>query len=169
MGRRMLIGPAVGLLVIGGLGLALRLYMSREAEDRLYPDEAVVISALKPPLPGNAALACPPDYCAVAEAIPNPVFAVHSEQLLDNWIDVISKEPRVVMVASDLEQRRFSVIQHSALLRFPDIVTVEFIPLEGDRSSLAVYSRARYGRSDFGVNRKRVLRWLDRLQAAVGQ
>ncbi len=169
MGRRMLIGPVVGLLFIAGTGLALRTYMGRADEDRLYPGEAVAISELRSPLRGNAALACPAGYCAATEAIESPVFAVRWEQLLERWGDVIAKEPRVVAVDSDLEQRRFSVIQHSALFRFPDIVTVEFVALEGGRSSLAVYSRARYGRGDLGVNRKRVLRWLSRLQALAGQ
>ena len=49
-----------------------------------------------------------------------------------------------------------------------DPVTVEFVALAPDRSSLALYSRARYGRSDFGVNRGRVLRWLSRLQQIAG-
>ena len=169
MGRRMLVGPVVGVMFIAGMGLALRLYMGRPDEDRLRPDEAVVIAELRSPLPGNAALACPPDYCAAAEAIPSPIFAVRWEQLFEYWVDALAEEPRVAAAASDPEQRRFSIIQHSALFRFPDIVTVEFVPLEGDRSSLAVYSRARYGRGDFGVNRKRVLDWLGKLQRIAGQ
>jgi uncharacterized protein (DUF1499 family) len=37
---------------------------------------------------------------------------------------------------------------------------VEFVPLGPDRSSLALYSRSRYGEYDFAKNRKRVERWL---------
>jgi uncharacterized protein (DUF1499 family) len=50
------------------------------------------------------------------------------------------------------------------VLRFPDVITVEFVPLGDDRSSLAVDSRSRYGRGDFGVNRGRVSKWLRLLQ-----
>lgn len=169
LGRRMLIGPIVGTMLVAGAGFSLRLYMSRPDEDRLHPGEAVAIAALRPPLPGNAALACPPDYCAVPDAIASPVFAVAWQQLLARWVDMIAREPRIVAVGSDMEHRRFTVIQHSALFHFPDIVTVEFVELGDGRSSPAVYSRSRYGRGDFGVNRQRVLRWLAQLERAANQ
>jgi uncharacterized protein (DUF1499 family) len=168
MPRRMLIGPAVGMLSIVASVLALRLYMTRPAEDRLYPEEQVTVAALKSPLPGNSALACPPDYCAAA-SIPSPVFAVGWEQLLADWAKIVGREPRIVAVGSEPEQRRYSVIQHSAVFGFPDIITFEFVPLGPDRSSIAVYSRARYGRGDFGANRRRVSRWLGQLQAVAAQ
>jgi uncharacterized protein (DUF1499 family) len=69
-----------------------------------------------------------------------------------------------VRVTDAKTQNRLILIQHSVLLRFPDVITVEFVALDADRSSLAIYSRARYGRGDFGVNRKRVQRWLSRLE-----
>jgi uncharacterized protein (DUF1499 family) len=37
-----------------------------------------------------------------------------------------------------------------------------------DRSSLAIYSRSRYGRGDFGTNRRRVERWLSQLAQIAG-
>ena len=61
-------------------------------------------------------------------------------------------------------QHRLVVIQHTPLLRFPDIIAVEFVALAADRSSVAVYSRARYGKGDFGTNRKRVLTWLSEVE-----
>lgn len=165
----MLIGPVVGMMVIAGAGLTLRYYMGNPTEDRLYPGEAIAIAELRSPLRGNAALACPPDYCAAAEAIPSPVFDMRWEQLFQGWVDMIAREPRVAAVESDMDQRRFTVIQHSALFHFPDIVTVEFVTVGEARSSLAIYSRARYGRGDFGVNRRRVLRWLRELRQAAAQ
>ena len=77
---------------------------------------------------------------------------------------MIAAEPRLVQIAAQPEQRRLVYIQRSAVLRFPDIVTVEFVALAPEQSSVALYSRARYGRYDFGINRGRVLRWLSRLQ-----
>ncbi len=165
----MLIGPVVGSFVIAASVLGLRLYMTRPAEDQLLADERVAIATLQSPLPGNAALACPPDYCAVAEATPSPVFAVGWEKLREHWAGIIGHVPRVVAIASDPAQRRYSVIQHSLVFGFPDIVTFEFVPLGPDRSSIAIYSRARYGRSDFGVNRRRVLTWLGQLRAIAPQ
>jgi uncharacterized protein (DUF1499 family) len=43
-------------------------------------------------------------------------------------------------------------------------VTVEFIPLGPDQSSLAIYSRSRYGHYDFGHNRNRAETWLADLE-----
>jgi uncharacterized protein (DUF1499 family) len=169
MSRRMLIGPVVGSLAIAASVLALRLYMTRPAEDQLLADERVAIATLQSPLPGNAALACPTGYCAAAEAIPSPAFVVSWEKLREDWAEIIGQTPRAIAVASDPEQRRYSVVQHSLVFGFPDIVTFEFVPLGPDRSSIAVYSRARYGRSDFGVNRRRVLTWLGQLQAIAPQ
>jgi uncharacterized protein (DUF1499 family) len=55
-------------------------------------------------------------------------------------------------------------IQYSSLFRIPDIVTVELKPLGPRRSSIALYSRSRYGEYDFAKNRKRVEKWLFLLQ-----
>jgi Protein of unknown function (DUF1499) len=152
------------LLVIGLtvllLGLALRIYMGSGAEDRLKPEEAVGISELRSPLPKNAFLACPPGYCAAAEAITSPVFDMAWDRLREYWMEMISGEKRIVRALADPGSRRYVYIQHSPVFRFPDIITVEFVPLGPDRSSLALYSRSRYGEYDFAKNRNRVERWL---------
>ena len=51
-------------------------------------------------------------------------------------------------------------------MRYPDSITVRFLPLEEGRSTLAIYSRSHYGRSDFGVNKERVDGWLASLLGA---
>jgi hypothetical protein len=156
---------AVTLVVTGG-AVALRLYMGRAAEDELRPDERIVISELRDPIPSNAFLACPPGYCA-ATAASSPVFALPVERLSELWIEMIARKPHVVTVFNETAQHRLVVIQHTPLLRFPDIIAVEFVALAADRSSVAVYSRARYGKGDFGINRKRVLTWLSEVEPSV--
>lgn len=153
----------VAILVVVGLGLAVRIYMSQPGEDRLRPDERVVIRALRDPVPSNAFLVCPPDHCA-ATAAPSPEFPMPADDLARKWVEMLGAQPNVVIVETLTGEHRMVVIQHTPVLRFPDIVTVEFVPLGPDKSSLAVYSRSRYGGGDFGTNRKRVLAWLDRLQ-----
>src|ERR1700730_3126548 len=95
----------MALLVIGLtvllLGLALRIYMGSGAEDRLEPGEAVGISELRSPLPKNAFLACPPGYCAAAEAITSPVFDMAWDRLREYWMEMISGEKRIVRVLAD--------------------------------------------------------------------
>ena len=80
---------------------------------------------------------------------------------------------RLTAIVADPDGRRFVYIQHSPTFRFPDIITVEFVPLGPYRSSIAIYSRSRYGHYDFGKNRKRVGKWLALLekvaQPAIGR
>ena len=66
-----------------------------------------------------------------------------------------------------MRRHRSVYVVHTAVLGFPDIVTVEFVALGSDRSSIALYSRSRYGRSDFGKNRRRVEHWLSQLPQSV--
>ena len=167
--RQTMIGLSAFFLILAVLGVGVRLYMSRGAENQLRPGEDITIAALRGPLAQNAALACPSGYCIADGAVPSPVFPIPVDRLANYWAAVIADEPRIVQVASDPSRHRSVLIQRSAGFRFPDVITVEFVALSSERSSVALYSRARYGRSDFGVNRKRVLRWLARLQELAGR
>lgn len=166
--RPMISGLAVMFVILAAAGVGVRFYMGRSAEDRLRPDEDIAISALRGPLARNAALTCPAGYCALADAMPSPVFAIPIDRLAEDWANMMAEEPRVMQIAAEPDRRRLVWIQRSALFRFPDVITVEFVALAPERSSVALYSRSRYGRSDFGVNRERVLRWLWRLQQIAG-
>jgi Protein of unknown function (DUF1499) len=152
-----LVATVSGLAVSG---LAVRIYMGREAEDRLASSEAVSLAELRSPLRQPRFLACPPHYCPADEAVASPVFDLPWNRLHDYWIEVISPEKRMVSVAADAGSRRYVYVQHSPTFRFRDVVTVEFVQLGPDRSSIAIYSQSRYGQFDFGKNRKRVERWL---------
>ena len=160
----MAFGIIIAILVVAALGLGLRLYMGRAAEDRLRPGEDVAIADLRGPLPQNGFLACPAGYCRIEPGMVSPVFAIDADRLRQLWTEMLRSEGGIVTLVIQPERRRLVLVQHSALLRFPDVITVEFVALEPDRSSLALYSRARYGHLDFGVNRRRVETWLARLQ-----
>jgi uncharacterized protein (DUF1499 family) len=125
--------------------------------------EQADIAQLRSPLPQPAFLACPPGYCRVGEARASPIFAMSWADLREAWRWMIAAEPRVIQVAEDAQHHRSAYVAHTTVLGFPDIVTVEFVALGSDRSGIALYSRSRYGRYDFGKNRKRVERWLSLL------
>lgn len=158
-----------GLLGAGLAAIALfavvRIFMTRPAQDHLAPQERVDIAALRPPQPQPSFLACPPGYCTARPAVTTPIFALPWQRLRDVWAGMIAVEPRVVRVVS--QGRRLVYIQHSPAFGFPDIITVEFVALGPDRSGIALYSRSRYGRNDFGKNRERVKRWLGLLENAA--
>lgn len=77
------------------------------------------------------------------------------------WLQAIKPEPRWVLLHADNVQLEY--VQRSWLFRFPDYISVQLIEMGKERSSLALLSRSKYGHYDFGVNRKRVKRLLERL------
>jgi uncharacterized protein (DUF1499 family) len=97
----------------------------------------------------------------------SPIFAMDVERLRGYWSELIAVQPRVALVAWDMQRQRATYIERSVVFRFPDIVTVEFLALGEGKSSLAIDSRSRYGRGDMGVNRRRVVAWLTTLKTMM--
>ena len=92
------------------------------------------------------------------------VFAADPATVVVAFGAVAAATPRVVRLAGDAASGHVTYVARSALWRFPDYVSVKAVPVaEGTR--LAIWSRARFGQSDLGVNRARVEDWLARLAA----
>ena len=153
------------ILAIGAL--SLRIYLGREAESHLARDEIIDFAARDSGGRANVFAACPPGYCTPPSDVETPIFAMDWERLRDYWLELIAVKPRVGLVAWDAQRWRATYIERSAVFRFPDIVTVEFVTLDAGRSSLAIDSRSRYGRGDMGVNRRRVVDWLATLRTMM--
>ena len=77
---------------------------------------------------------------------------------------VFAGEPRTYVAAEFPDQLQVHYVVRSALMNFPDLVTVQVNAAGADRSTLVIWSRSVYGRSDFGVNRDRTKAWLAALQ-----
>ena len=114
----------------------------------------------------NQHLVCPRDFCAAKPHAESPLFEQPVQSLKQKWFDLMERQPRTELVHSDPEHERYTFRVKTAVIHFPDDVTVQFIPLEGERSTLAIYSRSHYGRSDLGVNRRRIESWLRELARA---
>jgi uncharacterized protein (DUF1499 family) len=114
----------------------------------------------------NQYLVCPPDYCSAVPQAFSPVFGMPVEQLHARWQKILDARPRVRLLDESPDGLQFDYVQRSARFRFPDIITVRFIPVPPEHSTLAVYSRSVYGRSDLGVNHARVEAWLTDLRKA---
>lgn len=111
----------------------------------------------------NQFLVCPLDVCAETPDMVAPVYEMSAGDLRDKWLAMLAEQPRVAELSADEENLHYDFRQHSELMRFPDTITVRFIPLGPAQSTLAIYSRSHYGRSDLGVNEKRITDWLDAL------
>lgn len=128
------------------------------------PDFATLRLAATP----NQYLMLPPGYRAQATPqAESPVFDVPVDRLEQVALEVIRTRPRTIQVASDQEHRSYAFVQRTPLLRFPDTVTVRFVDEGGGRSSMAIYSRSKIGKSDLGANRKRVERWLEAIKGRL--
>jgi len=147
--------------------------MATDVRDRLFPVKelpAIDFAALRRARTPNQYLVAPPDLCRAA--VPDataPTFALPAAELAERWQAAVTASPdNATLLRSDPGHDQYDYLQRSRLCRFPDVITVRFIALGPDRSTLAVYSRSLYGRGDLGTNRRRVRRWLGHLGAATG-
>lgn len=68
--------------------------------------------------------------------------------------------PRTKMIAGGVSEGRLTYITRSKLFGFPDYTTIE-----QDGAQIKLYGRLRFGRSDLGVNGKRLDGVLERVRA----
>ena len=111
----------------------------------------------------NQFLVCPPGYCRAKPHLLSPAFAASVEELRQRWIKILSAQPRIEAGAVDEGGMQYDFIQRTEWMRYPDSITVRFIPVTADSATLAIYSRSHYGGNDFGVNEARIRAWLDLL------
>ena len=84
-------------------------------------------------------------------------------QLAADFDRVALGADRVEVVAGAAAEGFVTYVQRSFLFAFPDYITVRFLEVDDQRSTIALLSRARYGKSDLGVNEKRITNWLAQL------
>ena len=90
-----------------------------------------------------------------------PTFDQDARAVARVFDGVAQSSARVVVLAGSAKDGFVTYIQRSAWFGFPDYISVRFIDLPGGGSTIAIFSRARFGRSDLGVNEERVARWVD--------
>jgi uncharacterized protein (DUF1499 family) len=131
----------------------------------LGPAEPVEFGSLVLPRSPNACLAAPPGAHPGAQIIvpPLPVDAATAWPLLRRLGE---RMPRTARLAEWPERRQAQWVERSALANFPDIIAAELVP-GPEGAGLFLYSRSLFGRSDFGVNRRRVVAWIAALDATL--
>ena len=99
-----------------------------------------------------------------SQAVPNqisPTYNMDVASLLKFWQAMLTQQPRVTLL--EKSEYQYSYVQRTKWLRFPDYIDVRFIAISDQQSTIAIFSRSKYGYSDLGVNKKRVTLWLDSL------
>ena len=67
--------------------------------------------------------------------------------------------PQADVLAGSVDEGHITYVQRSAVLGFPDYITVKTVETEKG-AGLIIWSRSRFGYSDLGVNKKRIDGWL---------
>ncbi len=94
---------------------------------------------------------------------PSPVFSTDALTLARAFDAKAMATADVTRLSGAPEELFITYIARTRLMRYPDFISIRFIDQGDGKSTLAVFSRARFGYSDRGVNRKRVLVWLKTL------
>ncbi|SFB78945.1 DUF1499 domain-containing protein [Tropicimonas isoalkanivorans] len=98
--------------------------------------------------------------------IEGPVFGADPQAVLGQFDSIAVGSTRTSRLAGSVADGRVTYVSRSLLFGFPDYTTVEAVP-EGQGTRLLIFARARYGKGDMGVNRRRVSGWLEALAETV--
>lgn len=99
-----------------------------------------------------------------------PVFDVDVSTLSAALDRAVEQQSSVELLQDDRARGGpVTWVQRSTLFGFPDYISIAVLPVgeDGRRSTLAIFSRARLGQSDLGVNKKRVAAWLSAVEAEL--
>jgi uncharacterized protein (DUF1499 family) len=148
------------LVVIGAAVLGGAVYFRAVPDDpaRWHVDPLTVV---KPEAP-NAALIRPEGGDSAAAS-----YSLDPVELAEAIDEIALSEPRTKRIAGDPEELWMTYVQRSAVLGFPDYISVKVVPVDGG-ATWAAFSRSRFGSYDWGVNAKRLARWQEALATRLG-
>ena len=139
------------VLLVLAAGAYVRLAPSDPSVWHVYPDNADPRT---------------PDYSSPNSFLAHRSYPDTPDTILKKIDAAAQATARTRLVAGDITSGMVTYLTRSAIWGFPDYTTL--IAKADDRGGtvLIVHGRARFGYSDLGVNKARVLRWLDALGIA---
>jgi uncharacterized protein (DUF1499 family) len=149
-------GIGVVLLAIAGAALAIRAVGHDPAEWHVDP-----FAAERSGKPNDYLVAPEGTTAADPDRTLEPLDEP-PQSVMERLHAIATGEPRTEVVAGSPQEGHVTYVQRSLVFGFPDYISVRAMETEGG-TALAVFSRARFGHSDLGVNRERVERWLEAL------
>ena len=145
------------------IGLVLPACGFPAAEGLPTPRFMDVAELVRPATP-NTALAAPQGFSPAPDIV-TPRYSMPADRLFALVQDIAAGQPATFQAATFQDRLQAHYVARTAVFNFPDLIMVQVRAAGSDSSELIVYSRSVYGRSDFGVNRKRIETWLTALQA----
>ncbi len=110
------------------------------------------ISHYKP----NFYLICPKVICGV-DGNTSPIYKLNSNTLYHATLDIIQKKEKTTITYQNNKKYQLIFIQKTRFFRFPDYIDIQIFPVGNNESTIAIFSRAKYGFYDFGINKSRVI------------
>jgi len=95
-------------------------------------------------------------------------FNLDADELAQGIQTIIMATPRMKQVSITADGRNQTYVARSAVFGFPDFISVSIKGNSDGSSSVKLFSRSRFGYSDLGVNKRRVLGWLADIRADLG-
>lgn len=120
----------------------------------------------RPASPNTALFADPGDTPGDADQ-PAVRLSAPPAEVIAAWDRVVREAPRTTVELCDAARGLHHAVQRSRIFRFPDDVYAEAREAPDGGTRLLLYSAARLGRSDFGVNTRRLADWTARLSALL--
>ena len=157
MFRRLLRWVGGALFFAAGAGVVFVRLVGHDPA-RWHRDPATIELTGKP----NEYLAAPPGSVEALAHAETRVYPVSPRELLARFDAIVRAQPRAEKIAGSLDELMITYVQRSALVGFPDYITVRAIERPGG-AGLIIFSRSRFGHGDFGVNQTRVDDWIAEL------
>jgi uncharacterized protein (DUF1499 family) len=117
---------------------------------------------LRRPATPNTALYADADDTPSEADRPAPRIPAPPADVIVAWDRIVKDAPRTRVVLCEPERGIHHAVQRSRIFRFADDIYAEALAIDGG-TRLLLYSAARLGRSDLGVNGKRLAEWSARL------
>ncbi|MDF3075389.1 MAG: hypothetical protein K0S54_3056 [Alphaproteobacteria bacterium] len=109
-------------------------------------------------------LVAPAGHTADAPHRRAPIFAIPVHKLASDFRLHALDQPGVLLKEVSIDGRKLELAHRTGLLRITTWISAQFLPVDESRSTLAVYSRTRYGSRT--TNQQRIDSWLAALGAA---
>jgi uncharacterized protein (DUF1499 family) len=130
--------------------------------------QPIDMQRIERPASPNTALAGPAGFAPPPDVV-TPIYQMPAARLYEAVRAVAAAQPRTFLAADYAAERQTDWVVRSAVFNFPDLVTAQIADAGPDTSTVVLYSRSVYGRSDLGVNRQRLNTWLAALLTKINQ
>ncbi len=117
------------------------------------------------PVSPNTYYVAPQSMVEATVDLEAPIYTAPAAVMARAFNDFVLTQPSTIFLAGSAEEGWMTYVQRTPTLRMPDYISVKFIDFEDGGSTLALYSRSRYGYGDMGVNKARVDLWLQSLSS----